>query len=192
VIGGVRSDSYVVLPNVLGVMKDYVPLSDRDYTPTEYGDLQISIDEFSVARKLRAVSISRACGPDDLPNGVLREFADILAAPVTDILNSSFAECKVPRVWKLANIPPIPKATIIRDFNHDLRLISLTSTLSKIAESYIIEKSLKPTVLPSIDHNQYGFIPGSSTTLALIYLHHILALPLHSYISYISIISLIS
>jgi hypothetical protein len=60
VIGGVRSDSYVVLPNVLGVMKDYVPLSDRDYTPTEYGDLQISIDEFSVARKLRAVSLE-AC-----------------------------------------------------------------------------------------------------------------------------------
>jgi hypothetical protein len=42
-----------------------------------------------------------------------------------------------------------------------------------MAESYIIEKSLKPTVLPSIDPNQYGFIPGSSTTLALIsMLHH--------------------
>ncbi|KAL9970105.1 hypothetical protein ACROYT_G022428 [Oculina patagonica] len=120
-----------------------------------------------------AVKTSRAGGPDDLPNWVLREFADILAAPIADILNTSFSECKVPRVWKIANVSPLPKAPTVCDFNKDLRPISLTSTLSKIAESFVIEKSIKPAVLSSIDPNQYGFIPGSSMTFPLIFmLHH--------------------
>ena len=128
----------------------------------------ISVTEQSVVKKLRAVKTSRAGGPDDLPNWVLREFADILAAPIADIFNTSFSECKVPRVWEIADVSPLPKAPTVCDFNKDLRPISLTSTLSKIAESFVIEKSVKPAVLSSIDPNQYGFIPGSSTTFALI------------------------
>ena len=119
------------------------------------------------------MSTSRAGGPDNLPNWVLKEYADILAFPITDILNTSFLECRVPRVWKLADVPPLPKVPTISDFIKDLRPISLTSTLSKVAEGNVIEKELKPTILSSIDPGQFGFIPGSSTTFALIsMLHH--------------------
>ena len=136
-------------------------------------DEPLSVTEEAVARKLRAVSTSRAGGPDNLPNWVLKEYADILAFPIADILNTSFLECKVPRVWKLANVPPLPKVPTISNFTKDLRPISLTSTLSKIAEGIVIEKELKPTILSSIDPGQFGFIPGSSTTFALIsMLHH--------------------
>ena len=78
----------------------------------------------------------------------------------------------VPRVLKLADVPPLPKAPIVSDFNKDLRPISLTSTMSKIAESVIIEKALKPLVLSHIDPGQFGFIPGSSTSFALISMFH--------------------
>ena len=61
------------------------------------GDQPITVTESSARRKLRKISCARAGGLDDLPNWVLREFADILAAPVADILNSSFSKCKVPR-----------------------------------------------------------------------------------------------
>jgi hypothetical protein len=44
--------------------------------------------------------------------------------------------------------------------------------LSKIAESIVIEKDLKPTLLTSIDTRQFGFIPDSSTTYALISMFH--------------------
>ena len=54
----------------------------------------------------------------------------------------------------------------------DLRPISLTSTLSKVAESVVIEQELKQALLKIIDFNQYGFIPGSSTTIALISILH--------------------
>ncbi len=60
----------------------------------------------------------------------------------------------------------------IEDFNKDLRPISLTSTLSKIAEDFIIQHDLKPKLLNVIDPNQFGFIPGSSTKFALISMLH--------------------
>ena len=61
---------------------------------------------------------------------------------------------------------------MIRDFSKDLRPISLTSTLSKTAESIIIDTELKPIILKWVNPNQFGFIPGSSTTFALISKFH--------------------
>lgn len=51
-------------------------------------------------------------------------------------------------------------------------VISGTSSLCKIAEEVVITHDLKPSLLACIDHNQFGFIPGSSATLALISLIH--------------------
>ena len=51
----------------------------------------------------------------------------------------------------MADIAPLPKDHDIEDFNKDLRLISLTSNLSKIAEDFIIQHDLKPTLLNIID-----------------------------------------
>ena len=90
-----------------------------------------------MARKLREISCARTGGPDDFPNWVLKEYADILAAPIAEILNTSFSECKVPR--KIADVSPLPKAPTIGDINKDLRPISLTSTLSKVAESFVVD-----------------------------------------------------
>ena len=60
------------------------------------------------------------------------------------------------------------------DINKDLRPISLTSTLSKTAEDAMIKYDLKPAIILMVrlDCNQFGFIPGSNTTLALIALVH--------------------
>ena len=61
---------------------------------------------------------------------------------------------------------------MIRDFSKDLRPILLTSTLSKIAESIVIDTELKLVILKQVDPHQFGFIPGSSTTFALISMFH--------------------
>ena len=44
----------------------------------------------SVLKKLSALNTNKASGPDSIPSWVLKENADVLAAPVADILNSSF------------------------------------------------------------------------------------------------------
>ena len=116
-----------------------------------------------MTEKLRQIDKSKASGPDNLPAWLLKTYADILAPAITDVLNSSFLEGKVPSMWKMANIASLPKAQDIEDFNKDLRP---TSTLSKIAEEYIIQNDLKPKLLNVIDPNQFGFIPGSSTKFA--------------------------
>ena len=96
----------------VSVMDGYSPLTESVCVDTN-GDQPITVTESSVRRKLRKISCARAGGPDNLPNWVLREFADILAAPVADILNSSFSKCKVPRAWKIADVPPLPKAPLL-------------------------------------------------------------------------------
>ena len=51
-------------------------------------------------------------------------------------------------------------------------MISLTRTLSNLAEGFIIEKFVAPAILESIDQNQYGGVPRSSATIALISMLH--------------------
>ena len=99
-------------------------------------------------------------------------FSDNLAIPLCEIINSSLAEKQLPNIWKCANVTLIPKNSSITNVNNDLRPISLTPTVSKIAEDYVVNEHIKPAVLRHIGHNQYGCIPNSSTTHALVNLVH--------------------
>ena len=62
---------------------------------------------------------------------------------------------------------PFTKKSDHRKFNKDLRPISLTPTLSKIAEEYVVQEHVKPAVLKHIRQHQYGCVPFSSTKHAL-------------------------
>ena len=59
-----------------------------------------------------------------------------------------------------------------QDVNKHLRPISLTPILSKIAEDYVVEEYVKAAVLEKIDRQQFGTIPNSCTTHALISMTH--------------------
>ena len=77
----------------ISVMMDYSPLTDSSRVSADDDDPIVVTEQF-VARKLRKVSTSRACGPDYIPNWVLKEYADILAVPIADILNTSETHLK--------------------------------------------------------------------------------------------------
>ena len=72
-------------------------------------------------------------------------------------MHKAFKECRLPNVWKLADVSPLLKSSSISDFNKDLHPISLTSTLSKVEESIVIEQELNPAFFKVIDVNQYLF-----------------------------------
>jgi hypothetical protein len=91
---------------------------------------------------------------DGIPAWLLKENSDILGAPISDILNSSFQEASLPQSWKCANIVPIPKQKTVQEVNKDLRPISLTPIISKVAEDYIVDEFVKPAVLRRVDPNQ--------------------------------------
>ena len=58
------------------------------------------------------------------------------------------------------------------DVNKNLRPISLTPVLSKLSEDYVVEDFVKPAVLAPVDGRQFGTVPGTNTTHALISMVH--------------------
>ena len=110
--------------------------------------------------------------PDNMPNWLLKEYSDILAFPITHILNASYQEQWLPAIWKMANVPPLPKKKPVLDLKKDFRAISLTPCVSKVADEFVVEDVVKPAILDVINGNQYGANPKSSTTMALISMLH--------------------
>jgi hypothetical protein len=129
----------------VSVTRDIPPLSpipspdtqlQSDYTtiPTEY-----IIREEDIYYKLSSISSSKAAGTDEIPNWVLKDYAPLLAPPVTSIFNASLQQASVPAVWKKADVIPVPKNKVPSDTTKDLRPISLTATLSKTCERFVAD-----------------------------------------------------
>ena len=62
-----------------------------------------------VLKILRDIDTSRAAGIDRLPGRLLKDGADVLAKPVTDICNLLISLNKFPRAFKLAKVKLIFK-----------------------------------------------------------------------------------
>ena len=134
------------------------------------------VTEERVLKVLSKLHARKASGPDNVPNWLLKEYADLLAFPITQILNASYLEQRLPSIWKMADVPPLPKKKPVLELNKDLRPVSLTPCVSKVAEEFVVEDFVKPAVLDVIGESQYGAIPKSSTSMALISMIHAWAL----------------
>ena len=110
-----------------------------------------------------------------MPNWVLRKYADFLANPVCSILNSSFAEQKLPSQWKHADVTPLTKVKPVTVVSKHIRPISLTPSLSKVAEDFVVHAFVAPAILEIVDPNQFGAIPKSSCQHALVSMLHMWA-----------------
>ena len=102
---------------------------------------------------LTSLNPSKACGPDDIPNWLLKEYAELLAFPVSKIINASFEEQSLLRIWKFADVSPLHKAKPVEVFKKQLRPTSLTPCFSKVAEDCVVVDYAKPAVLQVLDPN---------------------------------------
>jgi hypothetical protein len=125
------------------------------------------VSEYSVYNALKHLKINKSSNDDLLSNRLLVELADVLAAPVCALINSSIQQGYVPDQWKNARITAIPKVNPPLSIEHDLRPISVTSGISKIAESFMC-KFFNIHFDNFIDPNQFGCTSNRSTTHALI------------------------
>ncbi|KAI8479105.1 hypothetical protein Bbelb_431700 [Branchiostoma belcheri] len=123
------------------------------------------VKPWDVYKKLLKVKPRKAAGPDGIPGKLIKEFACELSEPFTDILNTSLLEGSVPDEWKNAIVVPIPKTT--PPSVEEVRPISLTSLLAKVAESFITTWAVSD-ILPGIDDQQFGCLKGRSTTHCLL------------------------
>lgn len=136
--------------------------NDLDVVPDSF-----IVSEYSVWSALKHLKINKSSCDELLSNRLLVELADVLAAPVCALINSSIRQGRVPDQWKIARVTPIPKVTPPLSIENDLRPISVTSGISKIAESFIC-KFFDMHFNDLIDHNQFGCASNRSTTHALI------------------------
>ena len=93
----------------------------------------IQLSEIEVVGVPRNLNPHKACGPDNIPNRLLIELADVIAPSLCEIFNMSLALGVVPLQWKVANITPVFKReepTLATNY----RPISLLCTLSKVLE----------------------------------------------------------
>ena len=62
-------------------------------------------------KALESVKANKSTGPDNIPAWVLRNYATVLAPPLTVIFNNSLREGLLPMEWKMANVIPLPKTS---------------------------------------------------------------------------------
>ncbi|XP_022809307.1 uncharacterized protein LOC111346277, partial [Stylophora pistillata] len=112
-----------------------------------------------------------ACGPDELPYWLFREFAHDLAPVVTDVFNSSLQQHKVPSSWKMADIKPIPKESPLTCCTQ-LRPISITAIIMRLFERLVYRFELSSIFNDYIDLDQFAYRGGHNSTMALIKCQH--------------------
>ena len=131
----------------LSPMSEFQPLVPQPVCTSEQLPSELVVTEQFTFKKLSNIKSSKAPGPDSIPGWLLRENANTLAPPVCKILNSSYQGNRLPRSWKMVDVSPLPKQKPVRIINKDLRPISLTPIISKVAEEAVVEQFIKPAIL---------------------------------------------
>jgi len=158
---------------LLKPLEEYKLPAPLERVPLESDSPEIlRVTEQRVQRALEVLNPRKACGPDRTPNWLLKQYCNLVAYPITEILNASYAEQRLPTIWKMDDVTTLPKKKSVVDITKELRPISLIPSISKVAEEFVVDGFLKPAVMGILDDNQYGAILNSSTTMALISMWH--------------------
>ena len=129
-------------------------------------NLQISVG--MVLSELKKLNVNKSCGPDAVHPRMLKELADLIAVPITFLLNRTLEKNEIPLDWKMAYVSPIFKKGA-RNRAENYRPISLTSIVCKIMESLVKEAVLTHMISNDLlSKKQYGFISGRSTDTQLL------------------------
>ena len=66
----------------------------------------LEVWEMHIFKLLAALNPSKACGPDEIPTWMLKEYAELLSFPISRIINLSLKEQSLPKIWKFADVSP--------------------------------------------------------------------------------------
>ena len=87
-------------------------------------------------RQLRDLKTGKAAGLDNIPPRLLKDAADIVATPLTIIINASLRQGRVPDDWKSARVIPLFKKGKTENLDN-YRPISILPTASKLLERIV-------------------------------------------------------
>ena len=157
------------------LLKDFVwskPVISRPKTYSTFRFKEVLVSD--VFKYLKKLSRNKSAGHDDLPPGMLKDSARLIAKPLAYIINVSLKTSTVPKDFKCGIISPIFKSGSKVDLDN-YRPITLLPVCSKIFEkcvhsqlsSFLEEKKL-------LSSTQFGFRKQRNTeTAATLFLDQI-------------------
>ena len=129
---------------------------------------QIEINAVKVLKQLKSLNVSKSCGPNNCHPFFLKECAEEIYLPLTDIFHKSLSSGVIPDDWKKANITCIFKKGNKQDPGN-YRPVSLTSVICKLLERTVREKIVNHlSVNKLLSDSQFGFRKNRSTILQLL------------------------
>lgn len=144
-----------------------IPIIDINKNRDSFID-NVSFTIGKITAAINATKNSHAVGPDGFSAFFYKELRDEVAFPLLYIFKCSMQTGKLPACWKEARVIPVLKKGNASD-PHNYRPISLTSVPCKIMERIIRNEILIfLTKNEIISDDQFGFMPGRSTTLQLL------------------------
>ena len=100
------------------------------------------INHNQVLQEIKAIRSDCSTGGDSIPINMIKLVADVIASPLTAIINNSIDKNIFPDQWKTAKICPIPKIDNPME-SKDFRLISLLPVMSKVFERIIMKQLIQ-------------------------------------------------
>ena len=131
--------------------------------------------EKEISDLIKSIDPSKATGCDGISPQLLKLAADSIVPSLTRLINLSLQTCRVPKLWKEANVLPLFKKGDRSDINN-YRPVSILPCASKILEKIIYKNVfnyLRDNKL--ITPHQSGFMPGDGTVNQLTYLYNVFA-----------------
>ena len=124
------------------------------------------IPDHEVFEKIRKSKKPKSSVPGDIPRKLVQEFGPELATPAGIIFRNIATTGHWPQPWRVEYGVPLKKVAN-PDTEDQLRIISLTSYLSKVMEMYVVQW-LMEYVGDKLDWGQYGGEKGSSISHYLV------------------------
>ena len=124
------------------------------------------VSDYEVFEKIKKSKKPASTVPGDLPCKLLKEFGLEMSTPASYIYRNIIKTGIWPKQWRTEYGTPIQKKPN-PETEDDLRIISLTSFLSKTFERFVIDWLLF-YIGDKLDWSQYGGLKGSSITHYLV------------------------
>ncbi len=126
------------------------------------------VDDDEVISMVSKLNVTKACGPNSIPNKILKDHIYTFLEPVRYILNLSLSQGNFPTLLKKAEVCPIFKKND-KTKCENYRPISLLSNLSKLFERAMHTRLYDFLENSNVFYNlQFGFRKQHSTNHALL------------------------
>ena len=144
----------------------HIPEPASQYTGTPIEVMHISAE--MVRRKLEALKVDSAPGPDGVHPKLLQLASGPLSGPLAALFQKSLDQGVLPEDWKTAAVVPIHKKGPKQDPGN-YRPISLTSVPCKVLESLIRDEIMEFLMATNqLSEHQHGFRPRRSCSSQLL------------------------